>query len=65
MKFFIGIVIGVFIGIFYMALASSSGYSDAYMDGANDFKQFVIKRLSEIQERTGNVACEQLMEELK
>lgn len=65
MKFFIGMVIGILIGIFYMALASSSGYSDAYMDGVNDFKQFVIRRLTGMQEHTDNVTCEQLMEELK
>ena len=65
MKFFIGIAIGTLIGVFYMALASASGYSDAYMDGANDFKQFVIKRLTEMQEHTENVTCAQLMEELQ
>lgn len=65
MKFLIGIVIGVLIGIFYISLASSSGYSDAYMDGANAYKQFVIRRLIEIQEHTDSVTCEQLMEELK
>ena len=65
MQFFIGIVIGVLIGIFYIALVSSSGYSDAYMDGANAYKQFVIRRLTEMQEHTDSVTCEQLMEELK
>lgn len=65
MQFFIGIVIGALIGIFYMALASSSGHSDVYMDGANAYKQFVIRRLTEMQEHTDNVTCAQLMEELK
>ena len=65
MKFFIGILIGASIGVFSIALASTAGYSDAYMDGANAFKDFVIRRLTEMKEHTENVTCEQLMEELK
>ena len=65
MQFFIGMVVGVLIGIFYIALAQAAGHSDAYMDGVNAYKKFVIKRLTEMQERTENVTCEQLMEELK
>lgn len=65
MQIFIGIVIGVLIGISYMALTLSFSYYDAYMNGAIAFKQFVFKRLTEMQEHTENVTYEQLMEELK
>ena len=64
MKIIIGIVIGSLMGIFCMALMSASNYDDAYMEGANDFKEYVINRLVKMQEHTDNVTCEQLMEEL-
>ena len=65
MKFFIGVVIGVLIGIFYIALVSSSSNSDAYIQGANDYKKFVIRRLTEMHDHADNVTLVQLMEELK
>lgn len=64
MQIIVGIVIGVVMGVFYMALASTSSYSNAYMDGANAFKDFVIRRLTKMQEHTENVTCEQLIEEI-
>ena len=68
MQIFIGIVvgmlIGVLIGIIYMTLTVTFSYSDAYMDGANAFKDFVISRLTKMQGHTENVTCEQLIEEI-
>ena len=61
----VGMLIGVIIGIIYMTLTVTFSYSDAYMDGANAFKDFVIRCLTEMQKHTENVTCEQLMEELK
>lgn len=60
----VGILIGILIGISYMTLTVTFSYSDAYMDGANAFKDFVIRRLTEMQKRTENVTCEQFVEEI-